>query len=235
MIQRHQASRFAAGDFVFPGGKVEAADVPDDPTRWCGRLDAEEAARRLGLTSESRPALGYWIAAIREAFEEVGLLLAHRVDNGPLRVDAPRFAEYRRACQGDHRRFWGMLAAEQLTPTVDALVYFAHWVTPEERPLRFDTRFFAAPAPPDQDAVADEHEIVGVRWLTPAEALEANRRGELALRLPTARNIALIGEATSTAEALRRLGSRRVSMIRPRLVTEAGRQRTILPGEAGYY
>ena len=235
LIQRHQASRFAAGDFVFPGGKVEAADVPDDPTRWCGRLTAETAARRLGLPSESSLALGYWIAAIREAFEEVGLLLAHRVDDWPLRVDAPRFAEYRRACQADHRRFWEMLATERLTPAVDGLVYFAHWVTPEERPRRFDTRFFAAPAPADQDAVADDHEIVGVRWLTPAEALEAKRRGEISLRLPTARNLALIGQATSTAEALQQLARRAVSMIRPRLVTEGGRQRTILPGEAGYY
>jgi 8-oxo-dGTP pyrophosphatase MutT (NUDIX family) len=235
LIQRHHASRFAAGDFVFPGGKVEASDAPEDIARRCAGLDAAEAARRLGLQDEPRTALGYWTGAIREAFEEVGILLARDAGGQPVRAQAPRFAEYRRACQRDHRVFGQMLEAEGLTLPLGELVYFAHWVTPEERPLRFDTRFFAVAAPPGQDAVADDHEVIAVRWLTPGEALQTHRRGELPLRLPTARNLALFADATSAADALRRLGALRVSMIRPRLVSEGDRPRTILPGEPGYY
>lgn len=235
LIQRHTASRFAGGDFVFPGGKVEAADVPEDVARWCRGLPPADAARRLGVDGDARAALGYWTGALREAFEEVGMLLARDAQDRPVRVDHPRFAAHRLRCQRDHRAFWEMLEAEALVLPLDGLVYFAHWITPEERPLRFDTRFFAAEAPAGQEPVADEHEIIGVRWLTPAAALQAYGRGELSLRLPTARNLGLFSEATSVADALRRLGRLQVSMIRPRMVSEDGRARTLLPGDPGYY
>ncbi|OLC38147.1 MAG: hypothetical protein AUH81_04645 [Candidatus Rokubacteria bacterium 13_1_40CM_4_69_5] len=180
-------------------------------------------------------ALGYWVGAIREAFEEVGVLLAYEPGGRPARADGPRFADYRRACQGDHRAFWKMVRGEGLTLATDRLTYFAHWITPEERPLRFDTRFFAAEMFPGQPAVADEREIVAVQWLAPAAALEACRRGEISLRLPTLTNLALFDGAASSAEALRRLEGRIVPMVRPRLITERGTQRAILPGEPGYY
>lgn len=234
LIQRHHGSRFAAGDFVFPGGKIEVGDAPDDAEQWCARLDAQAAAGRLGLPAAPRAALAFWIGAIREAFEEVGVLLARGPDGWPAAADAGRFVEYRRACQRDPHAFWDMLRAERLTLATDCLVYFAHWVTPEGAPLRFDTRFFAAPCPPEQEAVADEHEIVAVRWLTPAHALAARARGEISLRLPTARSLALLEDAASTAEALRRLDGQPVRPMRPRLVTEGGRLRAVLPGEPGY-
>jgi len=235
LIQRHLKSRFAAGDFVFPGGKVEVDDTPDDPGRWCAGLGAHDAAHRLGLDAAPPTALGYWVGAIREAFEEVGVLLAYEPGGRPARADGPRFADYRRACQGDHRAFWKMVRGEGLTLATDRLTYFAHWITPEERPLRFDTRFFAAEMFPGQPAVADEREIVAVQWLAPAAALEACRRGEISLRLPTLTNLALFDGAASSAEALRRLEGRSVPMVRPRLITERGTQRAILPGEPGYY
>jgi len=76
LIQRHRASKFAGGDFVFPGGRVELDDTPADAERWCTGLDEEAAARVLGLATAPGTALAYWIGAIREAFEEVGVLLA---------------------------------------------------------------------------------------------------------------------------------------------------------------
>lgn len=235
LIQRHLQSRFAAGDFVFPGGKVEVDDTPDDAGPWCAGLSAGDAAHRLGPDAAPSTALGYWVGAIREAFEEVGVLLAYGPGGRPARGDGPRFADDRRACQRDHRAFWAMVRREGLALATDRLTYFAHWITPEERPLRFDTRFFAAEMMPGQEAVADEREIVAVRWLAPAEAREACRRGEISLRLPTLTNLMLFDGAASTVEALRRLDGRRVSMVRPRLVTERGSQRAILPGEPGYY
>ena len=84
-----------------------------------------------------------------------------------------------------------MLRAERLRLATDQLVYFAHWITPEERPIRFDTRFFAAPMPAGQEAVADDQEIIDVRWLTPTEAFAALDRREISLRTPTQKNLAL--------------------------------------------
>jgi 8-oxo-dGTP pyrophosphatase MutT (NUDIX family) len=236
LIQRHRASTFAAGDYVFPGGKIEADDHPPDAARWCAGVDGSRAARVLGLDGDRARALGYWIGAIRESFEEVGVLLAYGPDGAPARVDAPRFADYRRACHADNRAFWDMLRAEGLRLATDQLVYFAHWITPEERPIRFDTRFFAAPMPPGQDAVADDKEIVDVRWLTPADAVAALHRKEISLRRPTQKNLELFAGAPTAVEALARLEGRVVSTIRPRLVTDAaGGERPLMPGDPGYH
>jgi 8-oxo-dGTP pyrophosphatase MutT (NUDIX family) len=236
LIQRHRASRFAAGDYVFPGGRIEADDNPPDATEWCAGLDAARAARHLGLDGDGAQALGYWIGAIRESFEEVGVLLAYGPDGAPARIDAPRLADYRRACHADNRAFWDMLRAERLRLATDQLVYFAHWITPEERPIRFDTRFFAAPMPAGQDAVADDKEIVDVRWLTPAEAFAAFDRKEISLRRPTQKNLELFEGAPTAVEALARLEGRAVSTIRPRLVTDSGgAERPLMPGDPGYH
>jgi 8-oxo-dGTP pyrophosphatase MutT (NUDIX family) len=236
LIQRHRASKFAAGDYVFAGGKIEADDNPPDAGGWCVGLDVGRAARALGLDGDGSAALGYWIGAIREAFEEVGVLLAYGPDGRAARVDSPRFADYRRACHADHRAFWDMLRAERLTLATDQLVYFAHWITPEERPLRFDTRFFAAPMPSGQSAVADDREIIDVRWLTPTEAFAAREREEISLRLPTQKNLALFQGASSVTEALARLAGRAVPTIRPRMVVDAQSkvERSVLPGDPGY-
>jgi 8-oxo-dGTP pyrophosphatase MutT (NUDIX family) len=166
-MRRHLKSKFAAGDFVFPGGKIEADDNPEDAAAWCRGFDVAAAARRLALESAPRTALAFWIGAIRETFEEAGLLLAVDAEGRDVSVAAPRFAEYRRACQRDNRAFWAMVRAEHLRLATDRVVYFAHWITPEEQPLRFDTRFFAAPAPPGQEPTGDDFEMTDLKWLTP--------------------------------------------------------------------
>lgn len=222
LLRRHRASRFAPGDFVFPGGKLEPGDGAPRAVACCAGPPGPEAARRLGLAEAAGTALAYWIAAVRETFEEVGVLLARDGGGAPARLDPARLATWRRACRTDHAAFWSMLAAERLTLATDRLVYFAHWITPEERPLRFDTRFFAAPAPAGQEAVADAHEITEVRWLAPRDALAAAARGELSLRTPTARNLELFDGAASAAAALARLADRPVTTVRPRLPTTDG-------------
>ena len=233
LIQRHHKSRFAAGDFVFPGGRVEPADNPPDAVAWCVGLDEPTAARHLGV-GEGRGALGYWVGAIREAFEEVGTLMAYGPD-GALVGDSDRFAAHRRACQQDHRAFWDLLRTEELRLATDRLTYFAHWITPEENPLRFDTRFFAAVMPAAQTPEPDEREIVAVRWLSPAEAAAAQERGEIGLRLPTLKSLMLFDGAMSANDALDGLAGRTITAIRPRLVMEDGQRRAILPGEPGYH
>jgi 8-oxo-dGTP pyrophosphatase MutT (NUDIX family) len=234
LIRRHGASTFAAGDFVFPGGKIEVADSPDGAAAWCRDLDAARAARALRLEAPPHLALGHWIGVIRETFEEVGILLAYAEDGRPARMDDGRRTDYRRACQDDHRAFWEMLRAERLTLATDGLVYFAHWITPEVQPLRFDTRFFASTMPTGQEAIADEREITEVRWLAPGEALEANARGELSLRNPTVKNLELFAGATSAAVALECVRGREVRTILPRVVFDGDKRRVLMPGDPGY-
>jgi 8-oxo-dGTP pyrophosphatase MutT (NUDIX family) len=238
LIQRHGRSKFAAGDHVFPGGKIEADDVPADAERFCRGLTVETAAGRLGGDLGWRDALGYWVGAIREAFEEVGLLLACGRDGRFVRIgpaDEARYATYRDACQSSNLAFFDMLRAESLTLATDGLAYFAHWITPEENPIRFDTRFFVAVAPPEQAAVADGTEIVGVRWLTPDEAMGALGRKEITLRRPTIENLKLLAGPGAAAERVARLGQREVKTIRPRVLTVDGKPVPVLPGDPRWY
>ena len=233
LLQRHRASKFAAGDYVFAGGKVEVGDNPPDAARWCAGLEPDAAAAVLGVDAQT--AIAFWIGAIRETFEETGVLLAYDRAGRPARVDGAPFAEYRRACQVENVAFWGMVRSEALTLATDRLVYLAHWITPEESPLRFDTRFFAAEMPGGQEVIGDGHEIIDARWVTPAEALEAAKRGEISLRNPTVRNIELFLGAGSVAQALERLHGRTIPTIRPRVVTKDGARRVLMPGDPGYW
>jgi 8-oxo-dGTP pyrophosphatase MutT (NUDIX family) len=234
LTQRHHDSRFAGGDFVFPGGKIEPDDNPEDASAWCRGLTPDSAARRLGL-DDPRMALAYWIGAIREAFEEVGILLAYRPDGTVASPSGPPYEDYRRACYEDNRAFWEMVKSQRLTLATDRLVYFAHWITPEESPIRYDTRFFAAGIPPGQAAIPDDREIIGVRWLTPTAALEARQRGEISLRFPTIKNLALLAGGRRAADTLARLADRAVETIRPRLVVDGNTQRVLIPGDPGYF
>ena len=253
LVQRHAKSKFAAGDHVFAGGKVEPEDSAADVERLCRGLTAEEAEVRLahseGGFSDTLPgdgpaprnAVGYWVGAIREAFEEVGILLAYTPDGELVRFtrdNRERFAAHREACQASNQAFFSMLRAEELTLATDRLTYFAHWVTPEENPIRFDTRFFAAVAPPGQEATADGREIVALRWLSPAEALEALRRQEISLRFPTIKNLEIIGAGragATAAELVASLAGHPVLTIRPRILLVEGRPVAVLPGDPRWY
>jgi 8-oxo-dGTP pyrophosphatase MutT (NUDIX family) len=241
LLQRHAKSKFAAGDHVFAGGKVEAEDLPDDVERFCRGLTAHEAAARLKGGLAGQEALAYWVGAIREAFEEVGILLAYTPE-GRFVTFTPgnrgRFRAYRTACQTSNEAFFPMLRAETLTLATDRLTYFAHWITPEENPIRFDTRFFAAVAPPGQEATVDGQEIVASRWLTPAEALQALSRREITLRTPTIKNLEIIGAARVGATAqdiVASLTGRSVPTIRPRILSVEGRRLAVLPGDPRWY
>jgi 8-oxo-dGTP pyrophosphatase MutT (NUDIX family) len=235
LMRRHLKSKFAAGDFVFPGGKIDVGDNPEDAVGWCRGLDVAAAAKRLSLDAAPRTALGYWIGAIRETFEEAGLLLAVGPDGRDVDVTPPRFADYRKACHRDNPAFWAMVRGEDLRLATDRLVYFAHWITPEEQPLRFDTRFFAAPAPAGQEASGDDFEMTDLKWLTPQEAVAAQKRGEISLRNPTVKNLMLFDGARDTAHALDRLEGRVVTTIRPRVIMEGDQRKILMPGDPGYF
>jgi len=238
LIRRHAKSKFAGGDYVFAGGKIESDDVPPDAETFCVGLTAEEAAARLGGGIGAREALGFWVGAIREAFEEVGVLLAYAPSGDLVHwggADRERYAAYRQACHEANPAFFTMLRAERLALATDRLAYFAHWITPEESPIRFDTRFFAAAIPPRQDAEADGREIVDVRWLTPEDAFAAFKRGEISLRLPTIKNLELLRGAAASAALLSALRGREIRTIRPRLLMVDGKPMPVLPGDPRWY
>jgi len=239
LLQRHAKSKFAAGDYVFAGGKIEADDMPPDGERFCRGLTPEQASARLGGGLAPREALAYWVGAIREAFEEVGVLLAYEVPGRLLRItpaSRERYEAYRAACQKANPAFFDMLRAERLTLATDLVSYFAHWITPEEQPIRFDTRFFVGLMPPEQEPVADGHEIVDLKWLTPADALAAAKRKEIGLRTPTIKNLELIAAGGAPASrVVESLGAREVPTIRPRVLQVDGKPVPVLPGDPRWY
>ncbi|MDH4169679.1 MAG: NUDIX hydrolase [Acidimicrobiia bacterium] len=207
LLQRNPALEFVPGASVFPGGAVDDGDLGAE---WWGRCDGPSdtvAAAELGV---QRGGLGYRVAAVRECFEEVGVLLG-----GPPGID--RHRPLASVCDDDGVRL----------ATAD-LRYFGHWITPEGAPRRYDTRFFFAVCPADHEPEPDNDEALDGHWIAPDQALAEAEDGRRDLILPTAR----------TLEALHRLGAveavlaavpRATSPIRRRLIDDHGGARVPLP------
>lgn len=203
LLERHLDSDFAGGAYAFPGGKVDGADRDLDPSRWTG-ADPEALAAELGC-DDAADGLGLVVAAVRETFEEAGVLLAHRdgVAISAADLRAPSFVEARRRLnvRGERWDWRGWLEDEGLVLDLGALAFFSWWATPAGVHRRFDTRFFVAVLPESQAGVAahDEVETTGSLWLTPAEALERAAAGTARIVYPTRKNLAALGEfATAT-------------------------------------
>ncbi|HSE00861.1 MAG TPA: hypothetical protein VLB72_09025, partial [Burkholderiales bacterium] len=160
MLQRSQALAFMPGVHVFPGGALDAADDSPALRALCAGIDDAAASRALGI---QRGGLAHWIAAIREAFEEAGILLAYDAAGGIVSVDeatAERYRAQRRALDEGRSDFAEFMVGEGLRLAVDRLRYFGHWITPVGSPRRYDTRFFVAVAPEGQEARHDERETI---------------------------------------------------------------------------
>ena len=232
MLQRNHSLAFMPGAHVFPGGAVDAADDSPELHALCTGLDDAAASRTLGL---ARGGLAYWIAAIREAFEEAGILLAYDASGGIVSLEGPaaeRFAAHRRALE--HRRgdFTAFARREGLRLAADRLIYFGHWITPAGAPRRYDTRFFLAVTPEGQEARADSRETVAEAWVRPQEALERRAREALNIRFPTLKTLEQFAACSTTAELITAVSSsRQVQTHQPR-VTPDGRH--VLPGDPGY-
>lgn len=184
LLRRHRRSGFAAGAWVFPGGVV---DQRDRDAALVDRLDGPtpgEWARRLGLV-DAGEALGYVSAAIREAFEETGILLAHRDPDATQPRGGGGLEVARRALLNDVIDLHGVAVGNGLRLSGGELIYIAHWITPTPEPRRYDTRFFAAHAPAGAECTVHDAEMTDALWLTPAEAVRRFEAGELTLLPPT--------------------------------------------------
>jgi 8-oxo-dGTP pyrophosphatase MutT (NUDIX family) len=203
MLQRNMNSDFVGGAYVFPGGGVDAGDSsPELLGRILGRSE-EEARARLSLDSG---ALEYYVAAVRELFEEAGLLACCTKSGGPIELGGGLRAKLnagRDTMNARKMTFLEFLLEFDLYIDLRGIEYLAHWVTPEGAyPRRFDTRFFALVAPANQVASHDEGETVDNRWIRPNEALEAHRRGELELIFPTIKNLEAIAHFARAEEVV---------------------------------
>ena len=208
LLRRHRASGFVPGAYVFPGGRV---DPGDDDARLHGRV--------LGLQT-AEPAFEYWMAAVREVFEETGVLLARTTEGAPPpdgHTD-PALGRWREALLGDRAALLDVLAGADLRADLSGVVYIAHWVTPVVEPRRFDTRFFLAALPPGQQAVPDAREMSDALWLTPEAALERFAAGTLPMVFPTVRTLESLCGHDALPALLAAFAGRDVPCILPRLV-----------------
>ncbi len=231
MVERHHRIDFATGALVFPGGKV---DPGDHESALRGRCRGAE-----GLDDD---ALALRVAAIRETFEEAGVLLARpkareAVEERAL-VPAERLAgieeRHRGPLLANETDIGAIATAEDLELACDRLVPFAHWITPTFMPKRFDTWFFLVPAPPDHVALHDGHESVDSVWTTPSDAIAAAERGERTIIFPTLMNLRKLARAETVADALERARSEAVVTVFPRVEKTPGGRVVRIPAEAGY-
>jgi 8-oxo-dGTP pyrophosphatase MutT (NUDIX family) len=188
LIRRSSRSRFMPDAYVFPGGAVDAAD---------------------GI-----PPQAYAVAALRELFEEAGVLLVRRVDGLPVTLEADDLAEMRaRATAGS--ALGALLEERGLRLDLDALTYYSNWITPESEPIRFDAHFFVARAPLGQTALADAFEVHDGLWITAAEAIARADRDELAIRFPTRKHLERLAQCPDVDAFIAHARARTVAPVMP--------------------
>lgn len=236
MLRRNLNSDFVGGAHVFPGGAVDPADREADLHPVCdGRSDVD-ASRRLGI---ERGGLAFWVAAIRESFEEAGILLA-RDRHGQFvdldqSQDQPRWSTHRRSVDRGERRLVEICAEEDLRLAVGEMHYFGHWITPVGAPRRYDTRFFLAAAPAHQTPLHDDHEVIANEWVRPADALDRCLAGEITMMPPTISSLKAMARFDSAADALAAATEiTAVPTVLPRVVAVDGGMRIVLPGDPDY-
>ena len=211
LLRRHRESGFVPGAWVFPGGRVDRADgdpaLPD---------------RCRGLEPDPTPDVPFWMAAIREAFEETGVLLARAGDEGGEWLSdassSPEVETVRRSLMDDEATLLDVV--HRLDAELDArpMVHAAHWVTPVVEPRRYDTHFFVAVVPDGRTARPDPREMVDATWLTPTAALERFEAGTLPMVFPTVKTLEAMRDHGSTDAVLATFRTHTVERILPRLV-----------------
>lgn len=233
LLQRNLQSGFMPGMFLFPGGALDPDDAAAEVSALCCGLGERDAAAALNTAGR---ALAYWAAAIRECFEEAGVLLAYGASGELVRLKdteaRERYARYRAALNAGERSFVDLLREEKLTLAVDRLTYFSHWITPVGAPRRYDTRFFVAEAPIEQDALHDNRETIHHVWMSPGAALDRFRSGEYKMRTPTVKTLEEFAQYDCAAGLIAGMrGKREIPAIQPRL-NERGER--LMPGDPGY-
>ena len=227
MMVRHHEIEFSSGALVFPGGSVDAADrdIIARPELYTGGEGGDATE------------LSFKIAAIRETFEESGILLARPRGSNDL-VEAKRAAHiearHRAALSERKTTFLDVLTEAGMVLALDALVPYARWITPEGMPKRFDTWFFLAAAPPEQLGAHDGRESTDSLWLSPREAIAGGESGRFKLPFPTTRNLIKLGKQPNVRAALDDARGKPVVTVMPVMTRLNGGRQLRIPLEAGY-
>ncbi len=228
MVERHYEIDFAAGALVFPGGKSTEDDFREE---WVDHSDGEHGDEEQAAR----------ISAVREAFEETGVVLArarsNRGEGAPLvgsdlvEVMAP----HRAAVDRGEESFLELIRKHDLVLALDTLVHFGHWITPDMMPKRFDTHFYIAAAPEEQIARHDGRETTDAVWLGPQEALDKEAAGEATIIFPTRMNLGKLAEVDTATAAIKRFQQEPVVTVLPVMgKTDDGKPCLNIPAEAGY-
>jgi 8-oxo-dGTP pyrophosphatase MutT (NUDIX family) len=236
MMLRPVEAEFAPRAQVFPGGRIDEADADPGWRELC-EIGPDQAARlpQDGDSDSRPPPLAFRIGAIREVFEETTVLLGSDAAELPHSSWA---ADVRARVHGGGESFPGAIRAAGLRLHPMGLAYFARWVTPEDLPKRYDTRFYAAAMPVGQEAVAARGEVQSLEWITPAAALQRADTNDAYTLPPTRAALTSLSEFDDVAGAMAGLPEGRdLTPILPRIVSGVGpgpEIRVVLPGEPGY-
>jgi 8-oxo-dGTP pyrophosphatase MutT (NUDIX family) len=238
LLKRHEKSSFMGGNFVYPGGRVDRDDGSLKICTLSKGITFEEAQKILGGTFSPEESFAHWIAAIRELFEEAGVLLAYD-QKGNLfqlrnRDEREKFLHYRESLQKSGSTICEMAQKEKLLFALDLLHYYAHWITPEARSERFDTRFFLARYPLGQEASHDQKETTAGAWITPQKALEENLKGEVVLSPPTLKTLEDLSRFKTIEEIFASLRNREIRHILPVLTKISSGPLIIFPWDPEY-
>ena len=220
LARRHASQSFMAGVYVFPGGQLETADADIALTKLISAKDdfhPDSLLQDGTLTREM--ALGFYICAIRETFEETGVLFArtksgHQIDFGNAIIQA-RFATHRHSLNLGEITLAEIIRQEELVLMPESLIPYSHWITPEIIPTRFSTRFFLAEFPHGQNAVTDSDELTSSMWVTPSDALQMYTAGKIAMMPPTLKTLEEMAEFTSLGELFTAAKNRIIHPIMP--------------------
>lgn len=236
LLKRTSTMAFAAGMYVFPGGRVDPADARETPP-WVGP-PADEVMHAL----DADPALAQALvcAAVRETFEECGILLAAPADMSPTptamgSLDSPEWIALRRSLERQETHLAELLTRLSLALRADLLAPWARWVTPEVEPRRYDTRFFVAALPDGQRPGQISGEADRMVWMRPADALEKYEAGTMTMLPPTAFTLAELCSYEDVASVLAAAHVRDLSPIMPRILVSGDEAQLLLPHDEGYH
>jgi 8-oxo-dGTP pyrophosphatase MutT (NUDIX family) len=238
LLKRHEKSSFMGGNYVYPGGKVDRDDGSIEICSFCKGMTFNETQKILGGKISPEESLSHWVAGIRELFEEAGILFAYDQNGNLFQIknmdEGMELSNYRSLIQKGKMTICQIAKGKNLLFALDQLYYYAHWITPEARPERFDTRFFLARYPSGQEASYDNMETTAEIWITPRKALEENLKGKVILSPPTLKTLEDLARFEAIDDIFKSLIKTEIQPILPILTKISDESFILFPWDPEY-